>query len=90
MYPMCDNPGVKDTRNVIRERMKDREPAAIPPTPSRRALRLAAGLTQGDVAAAIGVDRATISRWETGNREPVGRNRRAYADACDEMARTAT
>ena len=80
----------KELRLAIRERMRDRKPRAIPPTPNRRALRLAAGLTQDDVAAAVGVDRATVSRWETGSREPAGRNRQAYADALSEMARTAT
>ena len=62
---------------------------ALPPVPSRRVLRLAAGLSQTEVATAVGVDRATVSRWETGSREPAGSNRDAYAEALDEMARAA-
>lgn len=39
-----------------------------------RAARLAAGLSQADLAQAIGVDRTAISQWELGQSEPrIGR-----------------
>lgn len=45
-------------------------------------LRVAREMTQPELAAAVGVDHATISRWETGKTEPrAGAMRRALADA---------
>lgn len=37
-----------------------------------RALRKSLGATQGDLAKAVGVRRATVSDWETGKSEPFG------------------
>jgi transcriptional regulator with XRE-family HTH domain len=34
------------------------------------AIRQAAGKTQQEIANAVGVDRVTVARWETGNRTP--------------------
>jgi transcriptional regulator with XRE-family HTH domain len=45
----------------------------------RRALRLQAGLSQQDIADAVGVRRETISRWERGVRSPRGESLNAYA-----------
>jgi transcriptional regulator with XRE-family HTH domain len=43
------------------------------PSPSvRRELREAAGLSQADIAAALGVSPAAVSRWEAGKRAPRG------------------
>jgi DNA-binding XRE family transcriptional regulator len=42
----------------------------LPPPATRRAIRVAAGATQDDVAAVVRVHRETISRWESGRREP--------------------
>ncbi|WUS98772.1 helix-turn-helix domain-containing protein [Streptomyces sp. NBC_00708] len=56
--------------------------AAAPPLPSpkeRRRLREARSLTEEQVAAAIGVTRATVRAWETGRTSPRGRKREAYA-----------
>lgn len=39
---------------------------------ARRFLRESAGMTLGQVGAAIGVNRGTVSRWETGARRPSG------------------
>lgn len=39
-----------------------------------RRARLLAGLEQKDVAAALGVNRATVSLWETGKTEPSASN----------------
>lgn len=51
----------------------------LPPPVLRRALREAAGLTQEDLAAALGVSRAALSRWETGSRKPRRYNQADYA-----------
>lgn len=52
----------------------------LPALLMRRALREAANLTQRDVATVLGVDRASVARWELGSREPRGELRQAYAD----------
>lgn len=56
--------------------------AAAQPLPSpkeRRRLRKAKSLTEEQVAAAMGVTRATVRAWETGRTSPRGRKREAYA-----------
>jgi transcriptional regulator with XRE-family HTH domain len=50
----------------------------LPPPEIRRAVRVSAGVTQAAVARACGVDRATVCRWEAGNRTPRGGHLRAY------------
>ncbi|MEU5371115.1 helix-turn-helix domain-containing protein [Streptomyces sp. NPDC005951] len=56
--------------------------AAVPPLPSpkeRRRLREAKSLSEEEVAAAVGVTRATVRSWETGRTNPRGRKRALYA-----------
>ncbi|MFD5201272.1 helix-turn-helix domain-containing protein [Streptomyces sp. NPDC058375] len=56
--------------------------AAAPPLPSpkeRRRLREAKSLSEEQVAAAVGVTRATVRSWETGRMSPRGRKRALYA-----------
>ncbi|WP_326738198.1 helix-turn-helix domain-containing protein [Streptomyces sp. NBC_01022] len=56
--------------------------AATHPLPSpkeRRRLREAKSLSEEQVAAAVGVTRATVRAWETGRTSPRGRKREAYA-----------
>ncbi|MFJ9981806.1 helix-turn-helix domain-containing protein [Streptomyces cyaneofuscatus] len=57
--------------------------AAAPPLPSspkeRRRLREAKSLSEDQVAAAVGVTRATVRSWETGRATPRGRKRALYA-----------
>ncbi|ARF74727.1 DNA-directed RNA polymerase sigma-70 factor [Kitasatospora albolonga] len=56
--------------------------AAAPPLPSpkeRRRLREAKSLSEEQVAAAVGVTRATVRSWETGRTSPRGRKRTLYA-----------
>ncbi|MEV7560909.1 helix-turn-helix transcriptional regulator [Streptomyces sp. NPDC089795] len=53
--------------------------AWLPAVPDRGALRRAAGLTQRQVAAAVGVGRVQVARWETGVAEPRGVRRKAYS-----------
>ena len=44
-----------------------------------KATRLAAGLSQGEIARAIGVTPATLSRWEAERRHPTGEAAVRYA-----------
>ncbi|MFJ9621412.1 helix-turn-helix domain-containing protein [Streptomyces sp. NPDC101181] len=56
--------------------------APTPPLPSpkeRRRLREAKSLSEAQVAAAVGVTRATVRSWETGRTSPRGRKRTLYA-----------
>ena len=52
-----------------------------------RAIRLASGLTQSDVAASIEppVSRETVARWEGGTRTPRGETLRQYVALLDEL-----
>lgn len=54
-------------------------------------LRETARLTQGEIARAIGVSPAAVSRWEAGERSPRGEPARRYGALLDalEMARAA-
>jgi ribosome-binding protein aMBF1 (putative translation factor) len=79
----------------IREHTKQDSGAHDPPLPDpaeRRRIREAAGLTQRDVAAELGVHQSLISYWEKAGplgynergehfpkREPIGERRRQYA-----------
>ena len=49
-------------------------------------LRTAAGISQGELAAAIGVTPACISRWEAGDRRPRGVAAMAYAQLLRSLA----
>ncbi|MFE6285009.1 helix-turn-helix domain-containing protein [Streptomyces sp. NPDC057877] len=61
----------------------------LPPPQERRRLRDAAGLTQAQLAARVGVSRATVRAWETGRTTPHGRKREAYAKLLAEFDATA-
>ncbi|MBT2391635.1 helix-turn-helix transcriptional regulator [Streptomyces sp. ISL-1] len=67
------------TADYIRSRLGVR--LELPQPDERRALREAAGLTQQEVADAIGVTRAAISQWEAGTRTPRGALLDRYVDA---------
>lgn len=47
-----------------------------------REARLKASLTQTELAARLGRDRAQIARWETGGQEPSFENLRTVVEAC--------
>jgi len=49
--------------------------------------RTALGLTQAALADAVGVNRVTLTRWETGKTSPSGLALRALAAAFDELER---
>jgi len=45
-----------------------------------RRIRVAAGLSQPEIARTIGVSPSAISRWETGSRRPTGEPALAFAE----------
>jgi DNA-binding XRE family transcriptional regulator len=53
---------------------------------SARRIRQAAGLTQADVAAAVGVERATVGLWETGARVPRSAVALRYAELLSRLS----
>lgn len=58
----------------------------LPPVHERQALRAAVGWTLTQLGAAVGVSSASIHYWETGQREPRGLQRIAYAQALATLA----
>jgi transcriptional regulator with XRE-family HTH domain len=62
------------------------EDNTLPVLQVRQQLRLAAGLTQAEVADAIGVKRLAVARWEAGTTQPHRGNRRAYAHLLRKLA----
>lgn len=58
----------------------------LPPPHVRQQLRLAGGLTQADVAEAIGVQRVAVARWEAGLTQPHRNNRLKYAKLLRQLA----
>jgi transcriptional regulator with XRE-family HTH domain len=57
----------------------------LPEPELRRLIRVRAGVPQADLAAELGVNRASISRYENGRREPYGPVLRAYIEALDRL-----
>jgi transcriptional regulator with XRE-family HTH domain len=60
--------------------------SALPPPAERARLRQAHGLTQQEVAQALGVRRPTVVGWETGKAEPRPPQREAYARLLEGLA----
>ncbi|MFK0223285.1 helix-turn-helix transcriptional regulator [Streptomyces vinaceus] len=58
----------------------------LPAPQVRQQLRLAAGLTQAEVADAIGVQRVAVARWEAGLTQPHRGNRLKYAHLLRKLA----
>ncbi|MEG3627611.1 telomere-associated protein Tap [Streptomyces poriticola] len=58
----------------------------LPAPADRRRLREAAGLTQTQVATALGTRRETVASWESGRNEPRPPQRAAYARLLDSLA----
>ncbi|WP_244905440.1 helix-turn-helix transcriptional regulator [Streptomyces agglomeratus] len=58
----------------------------LPPPPVRQQLRLAGGLTQAELAEAIGVQRVAVARWEAGLTQPHRNNRLKYAKLLRQLA----
>lgn len=55
-----------------------------------RTVRLAAGLTQAEVASTVGVERATVALWEQGRRVPRGRPALKYAELLERLEAVAS
>jgi DNA-binding XRE family transcriptional regulator len=73
------------TVNDLLARVRERN-VPLPPPRVRRARRQAAELSQDDVAGFVGVNRASVARWELGLREPRDELRRRYAELLEELA----
>ncbi len=71
--------------NMESLRRKRRARLGLPAPAARRALREEAGLSQQDLADALGVKRETISRWERDERHPRGRYLLAYVELLREL-----
>ncbi|MDX2733456.1 telomere-associated protein Tap [Streptomyces sp. PA03-2a] len=59
--------------------------APLPPPAERERLRKAHGLTQEQVAQALGVRRPTVVAWENGKTDPRGEQRAGYARLLDKL-----
>lgn len=57
----------------------------LPPPAACRAIRLAAGATQQQLADALDADRVTVARWELGERSPRGELRLRYISLLDSL-----
>jgi transcriptional regulator with XRE-family HTH domain len=57
----------------------------LPEPWERREIREDAGITQLELAEVLGVSRAALSRWESGNREPSRRFATEYAAVLREI-----
>lgn len=66
-FPLCHRRTVDINETIELSRLR-----AMLRSGAARSVRLAAGLTLGDVARAVGVGKPTILRWETGERTPRG------------------
>lgn len=58
----------------------------LPPPAVRRHLRERAGLSQEQLAQALGVGRTAVTRWETGAREPRPAVRLDYIEILERLA----
>lgn len=67
-----------------------RSPVRLPPPDQRKAIRVAYGVSQGDVASVLGVSRLTVSMWERGQTEPKTEHAERYAALLDSMSRAKT
>ncbi|MFE6270451.1 helix-turn-helix transcriptional regulator [Streptomyces goshikiensis] len=59
----------------------------LPPPHIRRQLRIAANLTQEEVAEALGVRRLAVVGWEAGRTQPHRSNRLKYAELLRGLAK---
>ncbi len=53
---------------------------SLPDPARRRAIRRSAGLSQQQVADAVGVSRVTVTLWESGSKTPSGAHLRRYVE----------
>lgn len=62
----------------------------LPSVAMRRAIRLAAGVSQVRMATELGVHRLTFVRWENGTHDPRGDNRAHYASLLAQLQQLAS
>lgn len=58
----------------------------LPSPEGRRLLRARAGLSQLELAAAVGVNRCSLSRWESGTRNPRATTAARYLEVLERIA----
>lgn len=58
----------------------------LPPAAERRMIRELAGLSLDDIATALLTDKGTVSRWESGARQPSGPSKALYGLALQRLA----
>jgi transcriptional regulator with XRE-family HTH domain len=56
----------------------------------QREIRKAAGVSQAQVAAELGVQRVTVARWETGLRKPSPRLLERYVELLEQLREAAS
>jgi transcriptional regulator with XRE-family HTH domain len=71
----------EDALAIARERRR------LPPPAARRLLRESRGISLETLASEVGVTRAAVSRWESGEREPRPVNLARYLTLLDRLAR---
>jgi DNA-binding XRE family transcriptional regulator len=62
----------------------------LPSVRTRRAIRLAAGVSQVRMAAELGVHRLTLISWENGTHQPRGNSAERYARLLDDLKQAAS
>jgi len=75
------------THEELLERVRARR--MLPVADERRRIREAAGVSQHEMATALGVSWTAIWRWEQGSRPREHRHEVAYADLLNELKRVA-
>ena len=88
LYRPGTNGGVPITTGPIAAKLKASRRLPVPAM--RKAIRIANGLSQGDIAQQLEemgykVDRVTVTRWEKGVRTPRGELLIAYVALLDEL-----
>lgn len=79
--PTQDQPlTLKEEPMNLSQEIEARRRKPLPGPEVRRLLRTTAGLSVEDVAALVEVSTGAVYRWEEGNREPRGENRRRYLE----------
>ena len=61
----------------------------LPPPAQRREIRREAGLSQEDLAFALGVNGTTLCRWESGERQPSDEHVVGYQQVLAHLSETA-
>ena len=70
----------------LEARRQRRHATALPEPAQRKAIRVAYGVSQGDMAAVLGVSRLTVSMWERGETAPNPENTQRYAQLLELMS----